>query len=52
MPRSEINRSYGNVMIPLLVPSSRSGNRSEVTFPDEKTQDPGRVMIFRRSFNL
>ena len=46
MPGSEINRSYGNVMIPLLVPSSRSGNRSEVTFPDEKTQDPGRLNDF------
>lgn len=51
MPRSEINRSYGNVMILLLVPSSRSGNRSESNFPDESSR-PGRVMIFWRSFNL
>ena len=40
MPRSEINRSYGNVMILLLVPNYKSGNRSEVTFPDEKTLRP------------
>lgn len=52
IPRSGITRAYDNSMILLLAPSYRSGSTGKITFPGEKTQDPERVIIFRRSYNV